>query len=138
MEFDEICRRIPHRPPFLWVDRVISLSGEEIVAEKFIPDDLEMFKGHYPDYPLMPGVLLCEAVFQAGALLISELMDKESAAGVPILTRIYKANFKRQVRPGSTIRMRVKLLERLGAAWIMRGRVLLGEKTALLVEFGCR
>ncbi len=138
MEFDEICRRIPHRPPFLWVDRVISLSGQEIVAEKFIPDDLELFQGHYPDYPLMPGVLLCEAVFQAGAILISELMGKDSAAGVPILARIYKANFKRQVRPGSTIRMRVKLVERIGAAWIMRGRVLLAEKTALLVEFGCQ
>jgi len=138
VEFDEICRRIPHRPPFLWVDRVISLAGEEIVAEKFIPDDLELFQGHYPDYPLMPGVLLCEAVFQAGAILISELMAEEPAAGVPILARIYKANFKRQVRPGSTIRMRVKLIEKIGAAWIMRGRVLLEEKTALLVEFGCQ
>ncbi len=138
MEFDEICRRIPHRPPFLWVDRVISLAEQEIVAEKFIPADLELFKGHYPDYPLMPGVLLCEAVFQAGAILISELMGKESAAEVPILARIYKANFKRQVRPGSTIRMQVKLIEKIGAAWIMRGRVLLEEKTALLVEFGCQ
>ena len=74
---DFITGRIPHRPPFLWLDRVLELTGESIRAEKTIPADLDIFKGHYPDYPLMPGVLLCEAVFQAGALLVGELLKGE-------------------------------------------------------------
>ncbi len=137
MEFDEICRRIPHRPPFLWLDRVININCDEILAEKKIATDLELFKGHYPDYPLMPGVLLCEAVFQAGALLISERLAAESAAGIPVLTRIYNAKFKRQVRPGDTINIRAKFVEKIGNAWLLKGRVLLAGKTAVSVEFAC-
>ena len=72
-----ITERIPHRPPFLWLDRVLEVSDESITAEKKIPRDLDLFQGHYPDYPLMPGVLLCEAVFQAGALLIGEMHREE-------------------------------------------------------------
>ncbi len=136
MEFEEICRRIPHRPPFLWLDRIIEISRDEIWAEKKIPLDLELFKGHYPDYPLMPGVLLCEAVFQAGALLISErLADKR--AGMPVLTRIYNARFKRQVRPGDTIKAMARFVEKIGPAWLLKGKVVVGGKTALSVEFGC-
>lgn len=137
MEFEEICRRIPHRPPFLWLDRVITISKEKILAEKLIPPDLELFKGHYPDYPLMPGVLLCEAVFQAGALLISERLAGEKGTGVPVLTRIYNAKFKRQVRPGDTIRISAKFIEKIANAWIMKGKVLLNDKMAVSVEFGC-
>jgi len=136
VEFEEICRRIPHRPPFLWVDRVITISRDEVLAEKSIPPDLELFKGHYPEYPLMPGALLCEAVFQAGALLISERLINEST-GMPVLTRIYNARFKRQVHPGDTIRIKVKFVEKIGPAWLMKGKVMLDGKTAVSVEFGC-
>jgi 3-hydroxyacyl-[acyl-carrier-protein] dehydratase len=135
VEFEEICRRIPHRPPFLWLDRVLTCSRDEIIAEKDIAADLELFQGHYPAHPLMPGVLLCEAVFQAGALLLSERLD--GAAGMPVLTRIYNARFKRQVRPGETIRIRAKFTEKIGAAWLMKGRVLVGGKTAVSVRFAC-
>ncbi len=137
MEFDEICRRIPHRPPFLWVDNVITITKDEILAEKMISPDLEVFKGHYPQYPLMPGVLLCEAVFQAGALLLSERMLNEPSAGVPVLTRIYNAKFKRQVRPGDLIRTVVKFVEKIGSAWLMKGKVMVDDKTAVSVEFAC-
>nr|MBP7518139.1 beta-hydroxyacyl-ACP dehydratase [Desulfobulbus sp.] len=68
-----ILERIPHRPPFLWLDRVVEVGEAAIRAEKTLPQDLDVFRGHYPDYPLMPGVLLCEAVFQAGAVLLGEL-----------------------------------------------------------------
>jgi len=139
VEFDEICRRIPHRPPFLWLDKVISLEGSEVLAEKLIPTDLELFQGHYPEYPLMPGVLLCEAVFQAGALLLSELAakEKEGGGGVPVLTRIYNARFKRQVRPGDTVQLKAGLIEKIGPVWMLKGKALLNGKTAVSVEFGC-
>lgn len=135
----EIFQRIPHRPPFLWVDTILHLSEDRIEAEKFLPLDLEICKGHYPDYPIIPGVILCEAVFQAGAILISARLDQEAGSneGVPVLTRIYGARFKRQVHPGMTIALKAQLKEQVGAAWILKGKVLVDGQTALSVEFAC-
>lgn len=134
-----ILERIPHRPPFLWLDRVKEISGDTIRAEKKVDEDLDVFRGHYPDYPLMPGVLLCEAVFQAGALLIGERMRgaAEEGDGVPVLTRILGAKFKREVLPGDTLEISASLVERMGPAWIMKGAVKVGGKTAVQVEFAC-
>ena len=140
MDSREIRQLIPHRPPFLWVDRVLELGPDYIRAEKDISPELELFQGHYPHYPIMPGVLLCEAVFQAGALLIAAGLEKENAADenrVPVLTRINKAKFKREVRPGATIEIRVKLEEKVGPVWFMKGRVLVGGKVAVKVGFSC-
>jgi len=140
-----ILERIPHRPPFLWLDRVVEITGETIRAEKTVPTDLDLFRGHYPEYPLMPGVLLCEAVFQAGALLIGELSRREAAepgetvssGGVPVLTRILGAKFKREVRPGDVLEIAATLVERMGPAWILKGSVRVGGKIAVQVEFAC-
>lgn len=133
--------RIPHRPPFLWVDRVLEINDESIRAEKFIPKELDLFGGHYPGHPLMPGVLLCEAVFQAGALLISEVLHREEPgaeiSGVPVLTRILGAKFKREVHPGDTIEITATLTERLASAWFLKGRIRLHGKLAVQVEFAC-
>lgn len=137
-----ITSRIPHRPPFLWLDSIISLNDDEIVAEKEISADLDLFQGHYPDYPIMPGVLLCEAVFQAGALLISENMNKDNSdhevpAGVPVLTRILGAKFKREVVPGDIITLTARFSEKVGPAWFMKGSVKVAGKVAVKVEFAC-
>jgi 3-hydroxyacyl-[acyl-carrier-protein] dehydratase len=138
-----ILERIPHRPPFLWLDRVLEIGETAIRAEKTVPSDLDIFRGHYPEYPLMPGVLLCEAVFQAGALLIGNLLGREpkassgAPASVPVLTRILGAKFKREVRPGDRLEIRASLVERLGPAWLMKGSVRVGGKVAVQVEFAC-
>jgi len=135
-----ILDRIPHRPPFLWLDRVLEISGSTIRAEKVIAHDLPLLRGHYPGYPLMPGVLLCEAVFQAGALLIGELMGGKEAmrkGGIPVLTRIMGAKFKREVQPGDTLEIVATLIERMGPAWLLKGSVRVGGKTAVQVEFAC-
>lgn len=136
---EEIYRRIPHRPPFLWVDKIIGQTDDSIETEKIIPMDLDIFAGHYPDHPIMPGVLLCEAIFQSGALLISNLLDMEDVASgqVPVLTRIIGAKFKREVKPGDTINMQVRLKEKVGPAWFMKGRLQVAGKTAVQVEFAC-
>ena len=76
-----IAERIPHRPPFLWLDRVVAIDEAAIRAEKTLPEDLDVFRGHYPGYPLLPGVLLCEAVFQAGAVLLGTLALTEGVFG---------------------------------------------------------
>ncbi len=146
MTEDFILARIPHRPPFLWIDRVVDITNDTIQAEKVVPVDLAIFQGHYPEYPLMPGVLLCEAVFQAGAVLIAELMGRETQAGgnrngskesVPVLTRILGAKFKREVRPGDTLEISATLVERMGPAWLLKGKVRVGGKVAVQVEFAC-
>ncbi len=141
MDFSEknfIIDRIPHRVPFLWLDKILELAGKSIRAEKLIPADLDLFQGHYPGYPLMPGVLLCEAIFQAGALLIGELLqDKQDNSGVPVLTRITGAKFKREVHPGDTIEIRAALKEKLGPAWFLKGSVWVNSKMAVQVEFAC-
>ncbi|MGD9947408.1 MAG: 3-hydroxyacyl-ACP dehydratase FabZ family protein [Desulfobulbus sp.] len=135
-----ILERLPHRSPFLWLDRVLEISGDTIRAEKVLEQDLDVFRGHYPDYPIMPGVLLCEAVFQAGALLIGQSMENAGEVptqGVPVLTRILGAKFKREVRPGDTLEISAQLVERMGPAWIIKGKVRVGGKLAVQVDFAC-
>ena len=136
---EEIYRAIPHRPPFLWVDRIIARTEETIETEKDIPEDLDIFAGHYPDRPLMPGVLLCEAIFQSGALLLASLQDNDESPDnrVPVLTRISNAKFKREVKPGDTLQIKVKIKEQVGPAWFMKGSLKVAGKTAVKVDFAC-
>ena len=134
--------RIPHRPPFLWLDRGLALEENSVTAEKRVPEDLPLFAGHYPGHPLMPGVLLCEAVFQAGALLLSERLRAEGGtdaaqAPVPVLTRIFGAKFKREVHPGDVLDIRAELTEKMASAWLMKGAVKVAGKLAVQVEFSC-
>lgn len=130
---------IPHRPPFLWVDTLLEYDSLSLVAEKYIPETLEVFQGHYPDHPILPGVLLCEALFQTGAILIALILkeSKDTRSGVPVLTRIEGARFKRPVGPGDTIRMQVRIKESLGGAWFLKGTVRIKEKVAVSVDFSC-
>ncbi len=130
---------IPHRTPFLWVDSMIEYGRSTLTTEKHVPEDLDVFKGHYPNHPILPGVLLCEAIFQTGALLIA-LLQKESKdinEGVPVLTRVQGIKFKRPVGPGDTIRMKVSLKETLGGAWFLKGTLRVKEKVAVQVNFAC-
>lgn len=138
----DLLQYIPHRPPFLWIDRITSCRENSLEAEKYINPDLPVLAGHYPGHPLMPGVLLCEAVFQAGAVMIAaESSGKGNIAGrgnkLPVLTRIENARFKQQVLPGDTIHIRVDLIEVVGPAWFMKGKVAVNGRTALTVRFTC-
>ena len=130
---------IPHRPPFLWIDRIISYEDGIMVTEKAIPADLDIFKGHYPEYPILPGVILCEALFQTGALLIARMLqdEPETKHAIPVLTRIGGARFKRPVGPGSIIQMQVNLKEKVASAWFLKGILRVKEKIAVQVDFSC-
>lgn len=138
----EISELIPHRAPFLWVDKIISFAGAKIVTEKKIPTDLDIFKGHYPGNPIMPGVLLCEAIFQSGALLmgkikLSQKVKPTEAGSLPVLTRINGAKFKRNVIPGDTVQIQVQLLESLSTVSFFKGKMTVNGKTAVQVDFAC-
>lgn len=136
---DEITSLIPHRPPFLWVDKIVFFSEDTIVTEKLIPADLDIFDGHYPGNPIMPGVLLCEAIFQSGALLMGKMEQSPDSTSnsVPVLTRINGAKFKRSVYPGDSVQIKVRLTESISSVSFFKGSMKLNGKVAVQVDFAC-
>ncbi len=131
---DEVTRAIPHRPPFLFVDRVVEVSDSKIRATRRMDPQEAFFAGHYPGFPIMPGVLVCEAIFQAGAILLSRIMT-EAGEGIPVLGRINNARFRQMVRPGDTLELEAELVEKMGGAYFLKGRAIVGGKTAVTVEY---
>lgn len=136
MNQTEIEKRIPHRAPFLWIDEVVELSDSRIVARKHIPPDLDVFKGHYPHFPILPGVLQLEAAFQAGAILIAETQNV-GAGNVPVVTRVNNTKFRSMVRPGDTLDIEVTLTETIANAFFLTGKVSVGGKVTVRLEFAC-
>ncbi len=127
---------IPHREPFLWLDEVVELSETLVRARKRVAEDLEIFRGHYPDFPVLPGVLLCEAVFQAGAVLIASGGDIPEGH-VPVVTRQHETRFRRMVRPGEVLEIEARLDETLGGAWFLSGTVRVDGQVAVRLQFAC-
>lgn len=136
MDRDEIQKLIPHRPPFLWLDEIVSINETSVHARKDITSDLDVFRGHYPDFPVLPGVLQCEAAMQAGAVLIAHSME---AAGnkVPVATRMNNVQFRKLVRPGDTLDIEVTLTERLQDAFFLKAKVSVDGKVTTRLEFAC-
>ena len=101
---------LPHRDPFVWVSRVISCEpGVSIEAELDVPADLDLFRGHFPTHPVLPGVILMEALAQAAC--ISILAAREEQGSVGFLTGIDKAKFRKQVLPGNTVSLRATIVK---------------------------
>lgn len=103
-----IQRIIPHRFPFLLIDRVVELEpGKRAVGLKAVTMGEPYFAGHFPSYPVMPGVLIVEALAQVGA--VAMLLDPEGAGKLALFAGIDRLRFKRQVRPGDTLRLEVEI-----------------------------
>ena len=127
---------IPHREPFLFVDRVVAVTDGSIQTEKQVKTGEPFFAGHFPGRPIMPGVLICEAVFQSGAILMGKLADTQADDGrIPVISRISNVKLKHAVKPGDLMEMEVTLKEVVGPAHYLAGKVTVGGKTALTVEF---
>ena len=133
----EIEKRIPQRAPFLYIEEIISQTDQEITTSQSITGDEDYFKGHFPGNPIMPGVLICEAAFQTGALLMSYIMEDGINGKTAVVSRIKSAKFKNMVRPGDKIEITVNLVDQLERAAYMKGKVTVDKKTVLKIEFAC-
>jgi 3-hydroxyacyl-[acyl-carrier-protein] dehydratase len=116
MEISYPCTRqtieqvLPHREPFAWVSRVLECEpGVRIVAELDVDPELPLFAGHFPTHPVLPGVILMEALAQAAAFCI--LVERDDEGSLGFLTGIDKAKFRRQVRPGDTVRLEADIVK---------------------------
>lgn len=136
MDIEEIQKRIPHRDPFLWLDEVTEITDTRIVARRFLSPDLPLFTGHYPNFPIFPGVLQCEACFQAGAILISVQAAPEDGL-VPVVTRQDKTQFRNLIRPGDTMQIEAEVIDQLANAFFLKGRVTVAGKVTARLEFAC-
>ncbi len=130
MDAAQIQAIIPHRPPFLLIDRIVELEpGKRIVGQKEVSLSRDDFlRGHFPDYPVMPGVLIVEALAQTGAVLV--MQDPANAGKLPFFARIDNCRFRQQVRPGDTLRLEVEVTSFRGPVGKARGRALVGTTLA--------
>jgi 3-hydroxyacyl-[acyl-carrier-protein] dehydratase len=131
---EDFLQYIPHRPPFLFVDRVVETTPDRIKTLKQVKPEEPYFKGHYPGRPIMPGVLILEAVFQSGAILMGKrIPDAENR--IPVVTRVNHVKFKHAVLPGDTMEIEVSLKEWVEPASFLSGKVTVNGKTAATVDF---
>jgi 3-hydroxyacyl-[acyl-carrier-protein] dehydratase len=135
MTRQEIEAAIPHRAPMLLLDEIVQQADDRLVCRKTFGEDEFFVQGHYPGFPLVPGVILCECAMQAGAVLLSQMV--ENADGVPVVTRVNDVRFRRMVRPGDTIEIDVRFKERLASAFFLDARVNCEGKVAARLEFAC-
>jgi len=133
---DEIQKFIPHRPPFLWLDEITDCTETSLRARTFVNPQLDVFQGHYPDFPVLPGVLQCEAAFQAGAVLIARQFPPASGQ-VPVVTRLNQVQFRKMVRPGQTLEIDVQFVEKVANAYFLKAKVSVDGQTTVRLEFAC-
>ncbi len=135
MNRQDIENALPHRPPMLLVDEVVRGDDESIVCRKTFHESEFFFQGHYPRFPLVPGVILCECAMQAGGLLLASRLG--NAAGVPVATRMDQVRFRRMVRPGETVEIEVQLRDQVSQAFYLEARVRCEGKLAARLDFAC-
>lgn len=138
LDINQIQAILPHRYPFLLIDRVVEIERRKrIVAIKNVTINEPFFQGHFPGFPIMPGVLIVEAMAQAGgALLLTEIPDREHM--LMVFAGIEKARFRRPVTPGDQLRIVVEVLAWRSIAVRMEGKAYLGDKLACESVITCR
>lgn len=140
-DIQKIMKLLPHRYPFIMIDRIIELvSGEKIVALKNVTINEPFFQGHFPGEPIMPGVLIVEAMGQAGAILASESMDREKKGSLIYFMGMDKVKFRKPVVPGDQLIFEIRFLKQRSQAFKMSGIASVDDKRVaqaeLLATFG--
>lgn len=136
MSREKILAAIPHRDPFLLLDEIVEQEDDRIVCRKTFTGDEFWFAGHYPDFPIVPGVILCEAAMQAGAVLLAARLG-EQPGKAPVATGADRVQFKRMVRPGDTVLLETRITEEVSGKYYLTGRVSRDEKLVARLDFAC-
>jgi 3-hydroxyacyl-[acyl-carrier-protein] dehydratase len=118
----------------LLVDEILQQSPHQVTCRKTFSFSDYFVQGHFPDYPLVPGVILCECALQTGAILVSQLTTMDPSM-VPVATRLDGVKFKRMVRPGDVIEIEVSLNEVVSSAYYMTGKITVQGKLAARLDF---
>ena len=136
IDYAEVMKRIPHRYPFLLVDRAEDyVANESIVGIKNVTFNEPFFPGHFPIDPVMPGVLIVEAMAQTGALLMSKTLDVDVEGKVIMFMSIDGVRFRKPARPGDQLRMEVKVTKHRGDIFKFRGETFIDGKLAAEADF---
>lgn len=137
LDINEISKILPHKYPFLLVDRVTDLkAGEEIEAYKNISISDQVFQGHFPGHPIYPGVLIIEGMAQAGGVLAFKSVADESefANKVVYFMSIDGAKFRNPVTPGDTLVYKLKVIKHKGNIWVLEGKAYVDDKLVCEAE----
>ncbi|MDR3507268.1 MAG: 3-hydroxyacyl-ACP dehydratase FabZ [Caulobacteraceae bacterium] len=136
IDIAEILQRIPHRYPFLLVDRAEDYRPHQsIVGIKCVTINEPFFVGHFPNNPVMPGVLIVEAIAQSGAVLMSKSLNANVEGKTILFISLDNCRFRNPVRPGDVLRMPVEVIRARGDVFNFRGKAMVGDKLAAEVEF---
>ncbi len=134
LDLEGIKALLPHRYPFLLVDRIAELvPGERIVGLKNVSANEPFFQGHFPGYPVMPGVLVIEALAQAGAVMMLRSLENPEGK-IPFFAGIDKARFRRQVVPGDQLRLELKVIQQRRGSCRLDARAYVGDEVAAEAE----
>ncbi len=134
LDIRAIERILPHRYPFLLVDRVDEVGPDRIVARKLVSRNEPHFNGHFPGHPVMPGVLIIEALAQAGALLAAHVVSFDPETHVIYFMAIDKAKFRKPVVPGDVLTLDVTPLRKGATIWKLRGEAKVGDEVVAEAE----
>ncbi len=136
IDIHEIMRRIPHRPPFLMIDRAEQyVANASLVGIKCVTINEPFFAGHFPGAPVMPGVLIVEAMAQTGGLLMSKSWNSDPKGKIILFMSVDNCRFRLPVRPGDVLRLDVKVLRARANVVKFAGRALVGERLAAEADF---
>jgi len=137
LDVNEIREILPHRYPFLLVDRIVELEPERIVGIKNVTVNEPFFAGHFPNFPVMPGVLIVEAMAQtAGILVLRSIPDRDSK--LVFLVSVDYARFRKPVVPGDQLRLEMKMMRRKGTVVKMSGRATVEGVLVAEAEVMCK
>jgi 3-hydroxyacyl-[acyl-carrier-protein] dehydratase len=132
----QIMRMIPHRPPFLLIDRVVEVvTGESAVGIKNVSINEGFFQGHFPQHPVMPGVLMIEAMAQTAAVLVVHTLGPESEGKLVYFMSVDNARFRQPVFPGDQLRVKVVRKQNRGHVWKFDGQAMVHDKVMAEATF---